>query len=614
MASARADWERRIGLPSETAHSSVELDAPRELRADGRAGLVALSWSQVEGAAGYVIYRDAGEGFTPLDHGGSDVLAVPAPPYADVDVEPRRRYRYAVAATVDAGLEPGPRSAAVEAQPLRGPATSLEVAIDAARVEGTLDRIWRMVGSERLSQLLEGDDEFGNAIGPEFHAALAKARAELGVERVRAHAILHDDLHLFSWSEDGPSWNFETVDRVYDQLVELGLSPVVELSFMPRDLARDPDATVFEYRGIISPPRDWAVWGETCGRLADHLVDRYGIDEVADWGFEVWNEPNLQVFWTGTQEEYFRLYDEAARAIKDVDERLLVGGPSSAASDWIEDFTAFVAETGAPLDFISTHTYGNDPLDLHGSLQRHGLEGVEIWWTEWGVSATHFGPINDTAFGAPFVLNGLKRSQGRVDALAYWVISDHFEELGRPERLLHNGFGLLTVGNLRKPRYWAVRLASELGDEILAARVTGDGAGSLVDAWAARNADGRIDVLVWNGAPSAAGLGNGLLHRTIELRIDNLPAAGYEGWVARVDEHHSNIARLPEARVDWPTPDQWKSLRLADRLDEEPLRAVETGGRAMQIELELPMPGVIRVRLEPRDKPRTDNTDRGVGP
>jgi xylan 1,4-beta-xylosidase len=612
MTSARADWEQRIGLRSEGAHTALALDPPTELRADAGAGLVALSWSPVEGAAGYVVYRDTGEGFAPLDHGGSDVLAVPAPPYADVEVEPGVLYRYAVAATVDASLEPGWPSDPVEARPLPGPPAPILVAVDASRSDGTLDRIWRMVGSERLSQLLAGKDEFGNAVGAEFHAALAKGRAELGVERVRAHAILHDDLGVFRWSEGGPSWSFAAIDRVYDQLVELGLRPVVELSFMPRDLASDPEATVFDYRAIISPPRDWSVWAETCGRLAEHLVARHGIEEVASWGFEVWNEPNLKVFWSGTQSEYFRLYDEAARAIKNVDHRLLVGGPATAAAEWIEDFAAFAADTGAPLDFVSTHTYGNDPLDLHASLRRHGIDGAEIWWTEWGVNATHFGAVHDTALGAPFVLHGLKRSQGRVDELAYWVISDHFEELGRPERLLHNGFGLLTVGNLRKPRYWAVRLASELGDELLTTRVLGDGAGSLVDAWAARDGEGRIDVLVWNGGHKAAGPhGDTSLGRTVELRIEALPAAAYRASIARVDEQHSNIARHVEEGVNWPTPEQWKELRLADKLDEEPLgliepaRSIEADGGAAEIELELPMPGVIRVRLEPDTKPRT---------
>jgi xylan 1,4-beta-xylosidase len=144
---------------------------------------------------------------------------------------------------------------------------------------------------------------------------------------------------------------------------------------MPRDLASNPEATVFMYHAIISPPRDWNRWGELNHHLAVHLVERYGIEEVSQWGFEVWNEANLKVFWTGTQEEYFRLYEIAARAIKSVDERLLVGGPSSAAAEWVVDLLDFVRQEQLPLDFISTHTYGNLPLDIGQALKAYGFEG-----------------------------------------------------------------------------------------------------------------------------------------------------------------------------------------------------------------------------------------------
>jgi xylan 1,4-beta-xylosidase len=555
----------------------------------------------VDGAAGYVVYR-SGEGgqLSALDHGGSDVEAVPAPPYADTDVQPGARYRYAVAAVGDAGSPPGSLSETVEATPAAGPAALLTVRVDAGDVAGRLRRVWRLVGSERLSQLWEGEDRRGNAIGREFRAALALARSELGVERVRAHALLHDDVGAFSWDGGGPRYDFDGVDRIYDELLELGLRPVVEVSFMPRDLAADPDATVFDYRGIVSPPRDWSVWSELNRRLAEHLVARYGIDEVASWGFEIWNEPNLSVFWTGSQDDYFRLYRAAAEAVKAVDERLLVGGPATAAAAWIEDFAAFVAETGTPLDFVSTHTYGNVPLDVRPALRRHGLEDVEVWWTEWGAGATHFGPIHDAPYGAPFVLRGLKGVQGRVDELAYWVVSDHFEELGRPPRLLHNGFGLLTVGNLRKPRYWAVRLAAELGDEVLRTEVTGDGAVSLVDAWAAAR-DGRVDVLVWNGALNAAKFrGDPALDRTVRLRLEGLQEERYDARLARIDERHSNIARHVPEGVDWPTDEQWEGLRREDRLAEEPLDDFTVHAGAAELELELPMPGVARLRLEPQ--------------
>lgn len=617
---AREDWERRIYRRTDSGRDAgLTLPAPSGLTAVPGQGHVALTWQPVPNAAGYIVARsESSDGpFVPLDHGNSDVLPVPDPWYADARVEPNRTYHYQVQAAVAAGVEPGPPAGPVSA----GAATTLtapvQVVVDVSNITGRLRRIWEMVGSERLSQLWLSQDEAGNAVGAEFRAALARAHDELGVRRVRAHAIFHDDVGVFRWPIGGdPEYDFTGVDRIVDELLSIGVRPVLELGFLPRDLASDSTKTTFQYRGIISPPKDWSVWAELNRRLAAHLLDRYGLDEVAGWGFEVWNEPNLEVFWTGSKADYLRLYAEAARAVKSVNERLLVGGPATAACEWVEDLCAFCAETGAPLDFVSTHTYGNAPIDVHPSLRRHGFDRAEVWWTEWGVGHTHFAPIHDSAYGAPFVLHGLKSGQDRVDALAYWVVSDHFEELGRPPRLLHGGFGLLTVGNLRKPRWWALALAQQLGDEVVDSRVSGDGAQVLVETWATRDAVGRIDVLLWNACPDASLFrGVAALDRSVHITVTGLPAGRYAVRLARVDNGHSSIDAHVEPDRDWPDDAGWAALRERDVLDEERLDDVEigvvetdeaeSGGDATgacgvaEFDVTIPMPGVVRVRLEP---------------
>ncbi|HET9919499.1 MAG TPA: hypothetical protein VFQ30_06640, partial [Ktedonobacteraceae bacterium] len=396
-------------------------------------------------------------------------------------------------------------------------------------------------------------------------------------------------------------YDFTAIDHIYDRLLGLGLRPVVELSYMPRDLASNADATIFTYRAITSPPRDWQRWEELIRRLALHLVERYGIEEVSQWGFEVWNEPNLHGFWAGTQADYFRLYSIAARAIKSVDERLLVGGPATAAVGWIASFLDFVREQGEPLDFVSTHSYNNLPLDIKQTLKHYGFEGTRIWWTEWGVSPAHFGPVNDSPFGAPFVLHGMKSVQGRADALAYWVISDHFEELGRPPRLFHGGFGLLTVGNLRKPRYWALALAQSLGTDLVHCDLQGDGAGSLVDVWASRKPDGSLSVLVWNGTlDQSKHLGDPLLDRYLQVHITQLEDRSYHCSLARIDATHSNILSRWNPEDAWPTPEQWAQLHAADILDEQPLPDVVAHNGSISFDFDLPMPGVVRLLITPR--------------
>jgi xylan 1,4-beta-xylosidase len=275
---------------------------------------------------------------------------------------------------------------------------------------------------------------------------------------------------------------------------------------------------------------------------------------------------------------------------------------------WIADFLDFVRREGVPLDFLSTHSYNNLPLDLKQTLKHYGFEGVKIWWTEWGVSPSLFNPVNDSAFGAPFILHGMKSVQGRADALAYWVISDHFEELGRAPRLLHGGFGLLTIGNLRKPRYWALALAEGLGTDLLQVELQGDGAGSLVDAWASRKPNGSIDILVWNGTLDQAKIQGEmfpkhfrpLLDRHLEVRVEQLAGRTYRCSLARIDSVHSNIAAHWAAQDDWPTAEQWAKLHAADTLDEQPLADIVPHNGTTHFDFDLPMPGVVRLRLTPR--------------
>jgi xylan 1,4-beta-xylosidase len=601
---ARADWERRIYrrlTDTESADRSLALPAPQHVLATAGAGHIRLDWDPVEAAAGYLIERtDADGNVQLLQHGGSDVPAVPSSPFGDTGLTDGVEYQYRVAAVVGAEYPAWNWSETVTAATSET-ASPVEITVAAAHQIATLDRVWHMVGSERLTQLRFGDDGNGNDIGVEFAEALLIAEDDLGVSRVRAHAILHDDNHVVTRAEDDKlAFDFSVVDSLYDQLLEIGVRPVVELSFMPAAIARDPEATVFGYRGIISPPTDWGEWRLVVGELAAHLVDRYGIDEVAGWGFEVWNEPNLEVFWTGSKVDYLRLYDEAAAAIKGVDDRLLVGGPSTAAGEWIEDLAAHAERDGVPLDFVSSHTYGNLPLDARPSLDRHGFAARPIWWTEWGVGSTHFGAIHDSVAGAPFALSGFQAVQGRMAALAYWVISDHFEELGRPPRLFHNGFGLLTVGNLRKPRYWAVHLAAHLGDQVLATGLTGDGAEVLVRAWATKHRDGTIDVLTWNGTINGAVMdGDSRLDRAVNISIGQLDPGGYHVRLARVDQHHSNIVASCPPEVEWPDEALWQTLNAEDYLHEESLDGVAAGQANAHFEIALPMPGVARIRLIP---------------
>ncbi|SPL90646.1 Beta-xylosidase [[Actinomadura] parvosata subsp. kistnae] len=564
---------------------------PTGLRAVPGAGHVTLTWDPVPGAIGYLVHRDG----APAVPAEVDVPAVPACRFVDTG--------HGFATYTVAALCPrqGPFSAPVEAAPLPARAgTTVPVRVDAGRVTRELPRPWTpMIGSEHLSHLLSTDRTGGRPIGEELAAALRLAREELGVKAVRAHAVLGDDLGVY---RHGEPYDFTRIDAVYDRVVALGLRPVVELGFMPRDLAADPSRTVFQYEAIISPPKDFEAWGDLVRALVEHLAARYGLRDLIDrWAFEVWNEPNLDVFWSGTREEYFLLYDVTAAAVRDVHPDLRVGGPASAANGWVEDLLAHVARSGAALDFVSTHTYGNAPLDWRPVLSAYGRD-VPIWWTEWGPTPTHFHGIGDGPFGAAFVLHGMKSAAGRIDALSHWVVSDHFEELGRPPRLFHGGFGLLTVGNLRKPRFHALALAQRLGEAELFSEVGGDAAG--VEAWAARHGDGRVGILIWNGTlNSAQAAGAPELARVIDLTVEGLDRGTYTLTHHRIDATHTNVEAVWQAMGggDWPTGDQWETLRRADGLDRLTPPTTVTGP-TLTLTFDLPMPAVSFLELTP-DRP-----------
>jgi xylan 1,4-beta-xylosidase len=581
----------------------ANLPPPDGLTATPGTALVHLDWRPVHGALGYLVHRaDSAAGpFEPLDHLGGDVLAFPHPPYADTMVEPGRTYHYRVATWTDGGA--GALSTPVEAGPDPNGTRAVTVTVDAAAPRTALPDVWRrMIGAEHLSLLIwDKPGPGGVDVAAEYAEALRIMRDDIGVRTVRAHGTFLPE--TVTVRSDG-TFDFAGLDEVYDRFLATELKPVVELSFLPAELAKDPDYTVFDYRAQVSVPGEWDRWGDLVRAVTVHLRDRYGADEVADWEFEVWNEANLEVFWNGTQDDYHRLYEIAAREVKAVDPRIRVGGPASAAAGWVGALLAHCREHDVPIDFVSTHTYGNSPLDLRpltrSFAELTGRAEPEILWTEWGVTPTHFHRVNDSVFAAPFVLRGMKSALASTDCLAYWVCSDHFEELGWPPRLLHGGFGLLTVGNLRKPRFWAMYLLSQLSGDRVPATCAGDGGESLVEALATRT-DDTADVLVWNGTLDQSKIdGATELDRSVTVTVTGLAPGTYTVISARVDEHHANIGRAWRelGGGDWPDDEQWITLRATEGLPIEYLAKVAVGDDGVAtVTVELPMPGIRSLRL-----------------
>jgi len=224
-----------------------KLAAPRGLLARPGRGQVTLDWEPVEGAAGYIIERSskADGGWEMLVIGEPEVRPVPHPPFTDTSGQVGREVRYRVAAAASVKDFEQPRSEAVAAAPALDGSAHVAIAIRADQPIGPVHRPWRpMIGSEHLSQLEERGTTGGRPIGAEFAEALRLAHEELGVEAVRAHAILGDDLGTYREVDGEPVLDFSGISRNYDRVLDLGLRPIVELGFMPRDLAVDPSKTV----------------------------------------------------------------------------------------------------------------------------------------------------------------------------------------------------------------------------------------------------------------------------------------------------------------------------------------------------------------------------------
>jgi xylan 1,4-beta-xylosidase len=394
---------------------------------------------------------------------------------------------------------------------------------------------------------------------------------------VRFHGILDDEVGVYTRDEHGnPVYNYAYVDEIYDGLVKNGVRPLVEISFMPTQLAFNPlDLHVFWYHPNVSPPRSMDDWDALMTHLARHLVERYGIDEVSQWYFEVWNEPNID-FWGGIPREqsYFDLYDHTARDLKSVSPQLRVGGPATAAAGWVPDFLKHVAGAHVPIDFVSTHGYADDTVEnLFGNdkpvamddrvcaavsmvrkqIDSSALPKLPLFWTEWNVEGMN--QSRDTIFVGPALANTIRECDGTVKEMSFWTFSDVFEEGGPIPEPFEGQFGLRAKGGINKPSFYAFGLLHQLGDEKLAT--------SSKDVIATRAADGSLVVAAWNLVdPDEHGT-----TRTIDLIFRGVPADA-RVMIQAVDRDHGNVLPQYEAMgspAD-PTPAQVDALNHATAL------------------------------------------------
>ena len=475
------------------------------------------------------------------------------------------------------------------------------VEIDATAPSHPFPHFWeKMFGSGRATL----------ALRESYRNDLRETRRITGFEYVRFHAIFHDELGLYDEDKDGhPVYNFSYIDQIYDGLLQNHVRPFVELSFMPKKLASDPSALhPFWYKQNVSPPKDWNKWEQLIENFARHLVARYGEDEVAQWYFEVWNEPNID-FWAGDPKEstYYDLYDRAARAIKRVSPRLRVGGPSTAQAAWVDRFLAHCKANNVPVDFASTHVYGNDRAEdvfgtheqiprnqmvcravkkVHDQIAASSYPSIPLIWSEYNASYSNEPAVTDTAFMGPWLADTIRQCDGLTTMMSYWTFSDVFEEQGVVKTPFYGGFGLLAERSIPKASFNDFALLHRLGDTRL--DVSSD------SVLVTRRKDGSLAIAVWNlFLPEESGS-----PKTITLRFKSLTTAAQSIRVTIVDKDHGSPLPAWEkmGRPASPTLAQIETLRKAAALPAAHSLKLSSGSLTLTLAphalalLELPAP------------------------
>ncbi len=462
--------------------------------------------------------------------------------------------------------------------------------------------------------------------------------------------------NVFSLDANGkPVYDFTITDQTFDAYRNAGVRPMVELGFMPKDLAADvPGITEYQLHypkptmggSVNNPPKDYKLWGELMRAYVAHLAQRYGRAEVSTWYFEVWNEPDI-VYWHGTPEEYFKLYDYAVAGVRAALPTAIVGGPATTgpgnakAEAFLERFLDHCLNDksaadgkAVPLDFISFHPKGRSALvDGHVRLGlENELEAAQAGFRivakyprfahlpiilseadPEGCAACSMkqNPANAYRNGpqyASYTAAAMKslfelQDAAKVNLIA--MLSWSFEFEGKD---YFEGFRTLATNGIDKPILNLFRIAGMMAGERVA--VTSNGRVALrdlvsagvraapdVDALATKTQN-QAAVMLWNyhdddlPAPDA----------DVQVTVAGIPAGVTRVLLEhyRIDETHSNAYTVWKAMgsPQSPTPEQYARLKAAGQLQFESSPTwLDVHDSKVTIETALPRQAVSLLKL-----------------
>jgi xylan 1,4-beta-xylosidase len=533
---------------------------------------------------------------------------------------------------------------AIASGQINNASTAIHLTANAKGSSKPLIHFWsKVVGAGRANEGLRST----------WQEELEMGRKYDGFQYVRFHGIFQDDMFVYREDEHGnPIYNFQYVDDLYDRMLAKGVRPFVELSFSPEPLSPVHNTT-FWWRADGSPPSDYSKWGDLVQAFVKHCIDRYGIDEVRQWYFEVWNEPNLyqSFFRGGSQEKYFELYKITAQTIKTIDSQLRIGGPATSNFNmdgdaikkaqatgkpfdplsipwrpvWIEDFLRYCHDNNLPVDFVSTHPYPQDfAIDEPGRPKGKGFRRsidstrddlhtmrkmidaspypkAEIHLTEWNSSPSPVDHSHDSLAAATFVAKTNLESIGLVDSLSYWTFTDVFEENRKTDSIFHGGFGLINYQEIPKPAFHAYRFMNELGDELLAQTPGGvvsrdSKTGYITAVFYNYPPEIKVSLPVSDTLAAADQIDNSGSARDLAFNVDHLPANA-SFLIETLDKEHGDAVAAWEAmgEPEPPNREQTAALeKLASDTKKQIVRADEEG--RLHVNLKLAAWSVVLVK------------------
>jgi xylan 1,4-beta-xylosidase len=488
------------------------------------------------------------------------------------------------------------------------------IALDVGKTTGPVDRFF---------DLSIGSDYPGTLIREDSQGQLKTTVDELGFRYIRFHAVFHDVLGTVKVQDGKIVYDWTKLDQLYDALLAKGIKPFVELGFTPEAM-KTSDLTIFYWKGNTSHPQ-LGPWRDLIDAFVRHVRQRYGEAEVRSWFFEVWNEPNLDGFWEkADQAAYFELYDVTAKAIKAIDPALRVGGPSTAGAAWVPEFLAHVKQSGAAVDFVTTHTYGveggfldekgeqdtklsaspdaivGDVRRVREQIQASAFPGLPLYFTEWSTSYTPRDSVHDSYVSAAYIVEKLRRTQGLVQGMSYWTYTDLFEEPGPPTKPFEGGFGLMNPQGIRKPAWFAYKYLNAIKGQALA---TGDG-----QVFAARDGS-RVAVLAYAWRQPDQKVSNRPFYQRphptfdvepLKLKVAGLKPGSYRLRVRRTG-YRANDAYSAYIDMGLPktlTPDQVGQLQALTQDRPEIDKVVQVKGGAV-VDLPMRANDVVLIELDP---------------